>query len=38
MKIVEGLNRQAMEFDLYSLGSGKPLKVLWEDSDVQSEF
>lgn len=38
MKIVEGLNCQAREFDLYSLGSGKPLKVLPQDSDVRPVF
>lgn len=35
MKIVEGLNCQAREFDVYSLGNGKPLKVLLQDSDIQ---
>lgn len=35
MKTVEGLNCQPKEFDLYSLGIGKALKVLQGDSDVQ---
>lgn len=38
MKIVEGLNGHTQEFDLYSLGSRKPLKVLLQDSDIQLYF
>lgn len=35
MKTVESLNCQTEEFDLYTLVSIKPLRVLQEDSDAQ---
>ena len=35
MKTVESLNCQTEEFDLYTLGSIKPLRVLQEDSDAR---
>lgn len=38
MKILEGLDSKAKEFDLYSLGNRRIQKILQEGSDVQFVF
>lgn len=37
VKIVDGFNLQAQEFDLCNLANGKPWKVLQDDSNSQPE-
>lgn len=37
IKIVDGFDLQAKEFDLCALANGKPWKVLQDDSNVQHE-